>query len=485
MTTYTIRKPEFLKGSEQARFYPGTLMTLVIALVVFAAYFVVSLIGGIVYGAAVSGQILSGNIDSATIQGLLIFSLYFEAALIACTLIYTRFIERRPLSTLGLNKQGFVLKYAAGFAAGIVLLAFTVLPAFLKVQLVYTGFQPVAIAFLGAFIVQSAAEEVLFRGYIMTSLMRRSGALWAVFISTVIFALIHIPFSSISALQFCGITLLGAVLALYMVRTNNLWGAMGLHASWNFFTAILTPVLIGPYEIGYAIFTAPEIPEDEPLLVVIEFSILLAAIALLLFAGRNRLVVKRTEEQIKLAKALGITKQAIAGDKAALSYAMRVSELAQGGEGKVAALLYHALSYGASLGYVKQEFGEDMVKAVDAMTVRYGEGPKEYWERVAQYPAALSAKRAETKLDEIKRPKSVASPGVWFAGGRVQCPMLRWGIEAEHCRQTAQAVDGAATAEEYINALDHDVCRRCPGRQFMGSIHRGASEFLQRYGEGQ
>lgn len=478
MSRYMIRKPEFLNGAEQARFFPGVFMTFVIAIAVFASYFALSIVAGLIYGAASVRMIMSGDIDAkAYIQGVLIFALFFEVALIACVLIYTRYIERRALSTLGLGKRMFAFKYAAGFVAGMLLLAVNFIPAFISVPFTYKGFQPIAIVFLAAFMVQSAAEEVLFRGYIMTSLMRRSSAFLAVIISTAAFALIHIPLSNITIMQFCGVTVLGAVLALYMLRTNNLWGAMGLHAAWNFFTCILVPMKLGQFEIGYAIFSVPAVDTESPLMVLLQFAILLAAVALLLFAGKNRLVVRKTRQEIVHGLAVETAKDYISG-REMRSYALRVSELAIGGEGKIAALLYHAMGCGASAEYVRQTFGDELFFAADAMLSRPGEGPQEYLERVSKYPAAIAVKAAEARLEEIRRAKEA---GREAQQETVQCPLLERAIEADYCSHVASVADGEAPAwgEDYIRALDRNICVNCPRR----NLAKGdpASEFLARY----
>lgn len=470
MTKYTIRKPEFLKGSEVAKYFPGSAVTTLITLLIFIACLIAASILTLIITSAAVFQIISEGIDMNDILQLaLVVALFAEGLLILFTVIHVKSIEKRPLITIGLLRERPVLKYILGFAAGALLLGFNVAPLFLTQPVFFSGINPVVFLFLAAFIIQSAGEELVFRGYMMSALMRRGGALWALILSSLVFGLVHV-FNGYDLLQLLGVTLLGAVLGVYMLREGSVWGAMGLHASWNFLTISLVSVPIGPFELDWAVFTAAVPAQEDTLITIVQFGVLLAALALMLFAGKNRLVVRKTQEQIRLQNALGIAKKALKGDKAALSYAMRVAELAQSSEGKLAALLYHAVSYGASSGYVKQEYGEDMLGSIEAMAVRYGEGPREYWERIAKYPAALSAKDAETMLDEIKRPKSAGDPAVWLSSGLKQCPMIRWGIEAERCRRTAEIVNGSVPVEgeEYIGALNHGVCRRCPARQYMG-----------------
>lgn len=480
MSRYMIRKPEFLKGAEQAAFFPSMFITVLIGICILLAWLTASVIIALIYDSAAARNIMDASSASQT---LIIILLMSEGLLIPFTLIHIRYIEKRPLSTAGFIKRGFALKYAAGFGAGFLLIGISMLPVFFIVPVTFTGVKPVAIIFLITFIIQSAGEEALFRGYYMSSMLRRRGALLTLTISNIIFMLLHI-FNGYDVLQLSGVTLLGVVLGLYMLRDGSVWGAMGMHAAWNFFTLSIISTPTEPYQIEYAFFYADVSGNADILLTLIQLAVMLTAIALLLFAGKKRLVVIKPKMQIRYEKALKLTKSVLGYDKATLGYALRVAELAQG-EASIAALLYHTLSYGASPGYIGQEFGEEMQNATAAMKRVQGEGPKEYWERIIKYPAAFYAKQAETRLDEIKRPKVAANPGIWFAGGCVQCPMLRWGIEEEHCRQTARYVDGRTADGGFIDALDHGVCRRCPGRQLMGSMRRGSADFLQRYGARQ
>lgn len=482
MSRYMIRKPEFMRGAEGAKYFPNTVIVILISLAIILAYFIVSLIVGMIYGAALIAREGAGYYKLLTSQGTIIFSLFFEAAFIVLTLIYISRIEKRGLSTIGLVKRAFPLRYAAGFGIGFVMLAVYSLPLFLNAPVYFTGITPLVIVYLGAFMVQSAAEEIFFRGYMMAALLRRGGALWAVTISTAVFALFHIPNSP---LTICMVALLGAVLALYMLRTGSIWGAMGLHAAWNFTTGCIAPIDLGPFRIEYTMFESPAVYEEDPIYTVIAVIMFIAMISLLLFAGRNRLVVRKTQEQMLLGRALKLAKESIT-DRGQLSFARRISELTEGNGGKTAALLYYAISYGASTGYIRQAFGEDMLSAADSLTVRYGETPEDYWSRVLQYPAALSVKNAERRYEEILRPKYAAYGREVWVSGATQCPMLRWAITSDYCRHIRQGVDGMAAAytgvpesetfwsnEGYIAKLDHGICRKCPAR--YAGLYRAAS----------
>lgn len=396
---YMIRKPEYINDAGCSRIFPNTAAALLITLAVFASYFIVSLIAGLIYAAAAGGSPLKAA-GLLTSQEVIVFSLYFEALLIAFTLIYVRFIEKRPLRSIGLARERFAARYAAGFCTGFVLLALYVAPVLLTTPVRYEGVTWLAALYLGAFAVQSAAEEVVFRGYVMSALLRRGGAAWAVLISTLAFTLIHIPGSSLGAAELLLIFLMGAMFALYTLRTGSLWGAFGFHAAWNFFTGCVSPVPLGPYNIGYSVLSGDFSAEQGTASHIIATALFLSVIALLLFAGRNRLVVARTEKQKELDGAMKILKGAAKGYREFRQYALRVAETAKG-DAKQAALLHYAVRCGYPPDMVRYNASPDVAAAVDALMPRASEGPNDYYGRVSENPIASAVKEAEQRLADM------------------------------------------------------------------------------------
>ena len=71
-------------------------------------------------------------------------------------------------------------------------------------------------------------EELLFRGLILDSLSESYGSWASIFISSVIFAILHIhPLSVLNA--FWG----GMIYGYVRMRTNSLWPSIFLHSMWN------------------------------------------------------------------------------------------------------------------------------------------------------------------------------------------------------------------------------------------------------------
>lgn len=75
------------------------------------------------------------------------------------------------------------------------------------------------------------AEEIVFRGYLMTWLRHRTGAVWSIAISSAVFAGVHVS-QATQGLLFSRF-LLGVAFAVAVLRTRTLISAIGLHAGVN------------------------------------------------------------------------------------------------------------------------------------------------------------------------------------------------------------------------------------------------------------
>jgi uncharacterized protein len=90
-------------------------------------------------------------------------------------------------------------------------------------------------------LVAPVAEELLFRGALLRSLQRRLTPAWSIFLSALIFALVH-PLASPtigSVMAVPALLVLGLVSANAAVRTGNLSASILLHAGFNLLTAIV------------------------------------------------------------------------------------------------------------------------------------------------------------------------------------------------------------------------------------------------------
>jgi membrane protease YdiL (CAAX protease family) len=85
-----------------------------------------------------------------------------------------------------------------------------------------------------------AGEELMMRGVLLQQVLRGWGVRTAIFVSSLVFALLHLPNlltaaaePVVSAMALLVLTLLGIVLGIGAVLTRGLWFPVALHVSWN------------------------------------------------------------------------------------------------------------------------------------------------------------------------------------------------------------------------------------------------------------
>lgn len=82
-------------------------------------------------------------------------------------------------------------------------------------------------------------EEVLFRGVLLSGLMRHMRAGWAIAISALIFGSVHLPdFKNFAWYPVPALALLGALLAWIRLRSRSLWPSIMMHATNNLVAVI-------------------------------------------------------------------------------------------------------------------------------------------------------------------------------------------------------------------------------------------------------
>lgn len=154
-------------------------------------------------------------------------------ALVALLLCYVRWVERRPLTSIGFGKPG-VRNLLIGIAAGIVVFAglagiyLVILPSFhfkedpqvtqvMNLMLAKPYWWRVTLILRGAI-----AEEIIFRGYAIERLRELTGSFSiAGIISCTVFALEHLGVWSWGHAIIAGFA--GAILTLLYIWRRNLW----------------------------------------------------------------------------------------------------------------------------------------------------------------------------------------------------------------------------------------------------------------------
>ncbi|MDE5564318.1 MAG: CPBP family intramembrane metalloprotease, partial [Oscillospiraceae bacterium] len=175
------------------------------------------------------------------------------------TLIYCRFVEGRKLNTIGFKAKGGLIQYLLGLVAGFVMFSMVVLLAWAMCGLTLNGFQGsswtgLLVVFIG-YGIQGMSEEVICRGYFMTTILRHQNVYWAVGLNSLFFGLMHAGNSGFSAFALLNLVLYAVMISIYMLRTDNLWGACAIHSIWNFVQGNFYGLPVSGIDSGASVFS--------------------------------------------------------------------------------------------------------------------------------------------------------------------------------------------------------------------------------------
>ena len=168
---------------------------------------------------------------------------YFGYALfIAVTLIYCRLVEKRKV--MAMNVKEAEVGYFFGGLLAVLLLAVIICICCLTGVVEFIGVKSnvnvvYLILFFFGFMFQSMAEEVMTRGFLLSSLVKKISLPTAIFISSTAFALPHFPTLFEAEFKFAvvgvlNLYLVSAVFSMLYINRKNIYVVGGLHCVWNF-----------------------------------------------------------------------------------------------------------------------------------------------------------------------------------------------------------------------------------------------------------
>lgn len=168
-------------------------------------------------------------------------AMYFEfIGIWAVTLAFFLIPSERPMfkaiwtKVKGNNIKNLLLGLLIGGGSN----ALCVLMAYLNddIKLYFDSFQliPLILVFLCVF-VQSSAEELVCRGYLLQKLFRRHKNPWIGIIgNAVLFSLLHIFNDGVTPLALASIIVIGVQYSLMVYYMDSIWCPFAAHTAWNF-----------------------------------------------------------------------------------------------------------------------------------------------------------------------------------------------------------------------------------------------------------
>lgn len=179
---------------------------------------------------------VTSGIMSAS-PSIMIVSLFSTIFGIITSVVYCRMMELRTLSSMGFRKEKAGAHYLRGLLTGFCLMA-----AITGLSIV-TGVNRIAfeggnagiiLLYLAGFLVQGMSEEVIFRGYLMTTIGGSHKTWLAVLISAAAFSLAHAGNPGFGVFSAFNLALFGVFAAMYIIAFDDIWGISAIHSIWNF-----------------------------------------------------------------------------------------------------------------------------------------------------------------------------------------------------------------------------------------------------------
>lgn len=169
----------------------------------------------------------------------MLIQLYESVLGIGLVILYCYGIEKRTFISMGFIKRHICKQYIKGMCVGALLISAIVLIGILFNTFVFDGSNAnwdikITLLFLGGFLLQGFYEEVVFRGFLMISIIRKNTILAAMVANSLLFGLTHGFNNGFQVLALFNLILFGMFVSIYFLKTGNIWGVSAIHSMWNF-----------------------------------------------------------------------------------------------------------------------------------------------------------------------------------------------------------------------------------------------------------
>ncbi|WP_085832379.1 CPBP family intramembrane glutamic endopeptidase [Clostridium merdae] len=241
-------------------------------------------------------------LDTNTNETLAFKKLIVCGTQIALFFLWVKFVEKRPVNSIGFQAKNPFRHYITGFVLGFGTISIVTLILFatgmitIQYESQASSYVILKLAIMAfGWMIQSASEEIAIRGWMIPRLEQQSSPLTAVFITAILFGILHLFSAGVTALSFLNLILSGVFFAGYAIKDGNIWGVCGLHFAWNFALGNIygLPVsgfadngirLFQTQQIGSVVYTGGDFGPEGGLITTI---VLLLAIAILTIRRRK------------------------------------------------------------------------------------------------------------------------------------------------------------------------------------------------------
>ncbi|MDB5193266.1 MAG: metal-dependent rane protease [Segetibacter sp.] len=185
----------------------------------------------------VIGTLLGNNAEKMKAEGFYIGYVIVSILFLLVTWLMRKFVDRASFNSLGFTWQGYKFDAWIGFSTAVAIMG---IGSLILVFAGYLMFNSIAFDPYNFFtqlifmLIVATVEEITFRGYLLNNLMQSMNKWVALFISALLFALVHAGNPGANFLPLLNVFIAGVLLGANYIFTKNLWYGIFLHFAWNF-----------------------------------------------------------------------------------------------------------------------------------------------------------------------------------------------------------------------------------------------------------
>lgn len=154
-------------------------------------------------------------------------------AVVASILFFSRFIDKEKPKFFKSMFQSSGVFFGIVLGSASICLVLIIISFSQKTKISFNGMGIEFLWYIVVFIIVAVSEELMSRGFLFTNLINNCNKYLSVFISSLIFSILHLFNASFNLIGMINVLLIGVLLCLLFLRNNNLSIPIGFHFSWN------------------------------------------------------------------------------------------------------------------------------------------------------------------------------------------------------------------------------------------------------------
>jgi len=185
---------------------------------------------------------------------IFLFFLTNKIGTLICLWYLRKKVDGLSIYSLGFQWKGFGINALIGLGVAVGIIGVGTILLSTGGNLTFKGISFAPLNFSVStllFIFVAFVEEIIVRGYVLSNLMESMNRWLALFISAILFSIMHLANPDITLMAELNIFVAGVLLGVNYIYTKNLWFAIFFHFAWNFFQG----TIIGYHVSGMSIDT--------------------------------------------------------------------------------------------------------------------------------------------------------------------------------------------------------------------------------------